>query len=929
MLDVGTVVDQFRAAMRERGIDTRDDIIPDGKLRRFRVEGDKAGSENGWYVLFADEHPNGTFGCWKRYAGEKLTWSSKETAPDWTPEQRKEWQEKMERRRLEREADDQARQAAAAEKAEQLLTEADDADDNHPYCKRKKVKAHAGVKVGRWEVTNSKGETTLVSKLALLIPIRDTRKKAWSVQAIFPHNRNVLDRDKDYLKDGAKHGFFFTIGKLTDAKVILLCEGYATGASLHEATGYPVVVAFDTSNLEAVAAALRERFPDFRIVLCGDNDRWTVKPIENPGKHYAEGAAAKVGGLVVLPEFQNLETKPTDFNDLACLEGLETVRRMIEEVLARPPASPPAPAEPLEGEVLPKESSNEPPPPDEDDDDKRSLPSGNNPFFEVLGYDHETYYIFHRIKSQLLIYDRTQFSENAFSELAPAGAFWQRYFKGGKKGSFDKISAFEFLVQCAHERGIFDPDRARGRGAWFDNGRVVYHHGGYLSVDGATCEISALKTNHIYEMQRPLPDLQAVEPLTADEGDELVFLAGDFRWKRPVSGALLIGWMLLAPICGALRWRPHVWITGGAGSGKSTILNEFVNPLLAGHNLFAQGNTTEAGLRQKLRTDALPIIFEESEQNEEKDRLRIQHVLSLIRQSSTESIARVYKGTVAGQSMEFLIRSMFCLASIQVGMKQQADLERVTILALKSKGDKSEDDGSAWEALEKKLYEKIESRPTIGARFVKRAMMMIPTIRENIHVFSSAANKFFGTAREGDQYGSLLAGYWSMYRDDVATPADALSVLDSFTWEEHRDVSDSDEGQAALSALMGSRLRTAKNQEFTIFEVLSAGCGTPVQGVEMDRIEANALLRRYGMLAKDGRLLLANLSVELQRIMDRTTFAADWRGVLLRLPGADRNDNKTASFNGVASKCVRIPIPEPETGVQKSWLTAENPVERG
>jgi len=940
VLDVGTVIEQFRAAMRERGIDVRETIIPDGVLHRVHVEGDRRGSETAWYILFADEHANGKFGCWKRYGRDSFSWSSGESQ-EWTPEQKREWHDKMERQRLEREQAETERHLATAERAQQIIDSAEDADDNHPYLKRKNVKAY-GIKVGKWEVTNSRGEISVVSKLALLIPIRDTRKKIWSVQAIFPNSRNMLERDKDYLKDGAKHGMFFTIGKPTTG-VILICEGYATGASLHEATGHAVVVAFDSGNLAAVADVVRQLFPKHIIVMCGDNDRWTLKPIENPGKYHAEAAATKVGGVVAIPDFSHSvvgDSKPTDFNDLAHFEGLEAVRRTIEEAIAKsteeeePTPEPPAttsssPAPPLEGEVLPREREEQPPADDDEDDDRPVGPSGNNAFFEILGYDHDTYYIFHRAKSQLMVYDRTQFSEAAFVELAPAGIFWQRFFKGGKKGSFDKLSALEFVINSAHERGIFDPDRARGRGAWFDNGRVVYHHGNYLSIDGQRYDISAFKSGSIYEMQRALPDLESVEPLTADEGDDIVNLAGEFRWMRPVSAALLCGWMMLAPICGALRWRPHVWITGGAGSGKSTILNEFVNPLLYGHNLFAQGNTTEAGLRQKLRTDALPILFEESEQNEEKDRLRIQHVLSLIRQSSTESIARVYKGTTAGQSMEFLIRSMFCLASIQVGMKQQADLERVTILALKSKTDEGSTD-EKWDEFSGRLHAKVTMQPQIGARFVKRAMTMIPKIRESIHSFSNAARSFFGTNREGDQYGALLAGHWSIYHDEPATIEDARALIHSYTWEEHRDVSDNDEGQAALSALMGSRLRASKNLEFTIYELSAAACGTPAHGAEVDKIEADALLRRYGIIVKDGYLLLANLSVELQKIMDRTTFAADWRGVLLRLPGADRNDNKTATFNGVASKCVRVPLPVPDgAAVQKSWLTAENPVERG
>src|SRR3546814_4223950 len=118
-----------------------------------------------------------------------------------------------------------------------------------------------------------------------------------------------------------------------------------------------------------------------------------------------------------------------------------------------------------------------------------------------------------------------------------------------------------------------------------------------------------------------------------------------FRWTKPGSAALLSGWVALAPLCGALRWRPHVWLTGGAGSGKTTVLNEYVHPLMAGCDLFAQGNSSEAGIRQELKADALPVLFDESEQNDEREAARVQAVLALNRQASTESEAKTFKGT--------------------------------------------------------------------------------------------------------------------------------------------------------------------------------------------------------------------------------------------------------------------------------------------
>ncbi len=137
--------------------------------------------------------------------------------------------------------------------------------------------------------------------------------------------------DKRYLAGGAKAGHFTPIGDLPDdVATILVCEGWATGASSHAATGLPVVAAMDAGNLRLVAPLLRQRFPSARIVLLADNDD---KPgrIENPGVAAATAAARSVDGLIAIPPV------PGDFNDLAVASGLAAVRAVIDA------AAPPAP----------------------------------------------------------------------------------------------------------------------------------------------------------------------------------------------------------------------------------------------------------------------------------------------------------------------------------------------------------------------------------------------------------------------------------------------------------------------------------------------------------------------------------------------------------------------------------------------------------
>ena len=109
----------------------------------------------------------------------------------------------------------------------------------------------------------------------------------------------------------------------------------------------------------------------------------------------------------------------------------------------------------------------------------------------------------------------------------------------------------------------------------------------------------------------------------------LIELAKKFKWDDPIYAQFLLGWIVLAPVCGALDWRPHIWITGGAGTGKTTILKYFMRPLLAGIFQSATGGTTEAGLRGTLKSDAIPVVVDEFEQNEARDKQIVQN-LSLI-----------------------------------------------------------------------------------------------------------------------------------------------------------------------------------------------------------------------------------------------------------------------------------------------------------
>jgi len=341
---------------------------------------------------------------------------------------------------------------------------------------------------------------------------------------------------------------------------------------------------------------------------------------------------------------------------------------------------------------------------------------------------------------------------------------------------------------------------------------------------------------------------------------------------------------VLAPVCGALDWRPHIWVTGPAGSGKTSLLKLFMKPLLGGMFEGATGGTTEAGLRGQLRSDAIPIVFDELEQNEQKDKQQVQNILSLARIASSEG-GKIYKGTTSGGVNTFEIRSMFCVSSINVGLVQRADLDRFCVLSLR-KDQISKDD---WVGFEARILESCIDNN--GRKLVARTILQIPLIRRNSRIIASALAIKFGQ-RYGDQYGTLLAGAWTLKPNGGGeiTVQQALAWIDSMNWENREvDTNDADEVRC-VQKILQTILQLDGGRRITVFELVqfSASGKTYANNhstAPEDEIES--ILGRYGMKVMEGCLAVANSSTNLQSLLRDTPWAGNaYRQSLRRLPEA-------------------------------------------
>lgn len=198
-----------------------------------------------------------------------------------------------------------------------------------PYMVKKKIPKLYGARITPDDTSN------------LFIPIRDIQGKIWSRQLI------ESDGTKNFKRDGRIKGCMHILGTIDPRGKVYVCEGFATGASIFQATWIPTVCAFFSGNLQAVCLALKSRYPEAQITICADNDQWNNHIPGNPGIDAAKAAAKTSGAVYRFPSFPlssdssgNSIDRPTDYNDLHILSGLAEVKRQLEAEPVDEPSEP-------------------------------------------------------------------------------------------------------------------------------------------------------------------------------------------------------------------------------------------------------------------------------------------------------------------------------------------------------------------------------------------------------------------------------------------------------------------------------------------------------------------------------------------------------------------------------------------------------------
>ena len=309
-MDTLSPQEEFARKLADLGLDLKGQLPEmDGQIHRVPLLSKQGHGLDGSYCLHGDGRPAGW--AQNHVTGDrvKLVASGVILSPAEIEKQRQERTARLQAQEQER-----AKAHEAAAQRCQAMWDSFSWASSSPYLERKGVSAF-GLKEDQGN---------------LIVPLKNAEGQLRGFQAI------ALDGQKTFARGMEKKGNFHLIGAdemdLSQGE-ILLCEGYATGASLHMATGKAVAVAFDSGNLLPVAEAIRAKYPNAAITICADNDH----SIQREGKPYNVGlekakmAAQKVNGSVKTPLFTEKEKSQglTDFNDLHKARGLEAVRHQL------------------------------------------------------------------------------------------------------------------------------------------------------------------------------------------------------------------------------------------------------------------------------------------------------------------------------------------------------------------------------------------------------------------------------------------------------------------------------------------------------------------------------------------------------------------------------------------------------------------------
>lgn len=526
--------------------------------------------------------------------------------------------------------------------------------------------------------------------------------------------------------------------------------------------------------------------------------------------------------------------------------------------------------------------------------------------FRVLGMQGDDVY-FHSLSTGSIVKLAPQSLNELNLQLLADDDYWSSIGYLQKDGGVNYKGVAKTLIKQARNLGVFDPDCVRGLGCWLDDGRVIYHAGDRLYVDSVLTPLNSLKSRFIYVARKPVRfNLDRV--LTAAEGQALCSACDLLPWGPGTRHKWsLPAFLFLSHLCGVLTHRPHGWLIGGQGSGKSYTCSNIIDPLIGPAAVKALSGTTAPGIRQTVGCDAVAVFGDEFEAKDQQTKDRIRAITELGRQAYVETGWACLHGSASGESRQYRTRSMFFFNSIAASVTESADLARFVVLEFQKR-----DDPDAFELLKTQILNTV-GQPGFAEAFAARAVRMAPLVLKAIDVFRKAIQKTCGDSRKADTFGTLAGGLWMLCYDTLPTEADAELWSKQIQWDNEGAGSSSDSDSSRVMQILrmhNHRIQDAdgRYQDMTVDDMLSAWLSNDPANSGLRSACFNGLMA-IGLHPIDDCVDVAVNNQELSKIFKNTPYG-DLYPQYLRRPPIHGEDSIFKLKTGKNVRAIRVPIRE-------------------
>lgn len=542
----------------------------------------------------------------------------------------------------------------------------------------------------------------------------------------------------------------------------------------------------------------------------------------------------------------------------------------------------------------------EPPP----SDPPQFRPDNDNPYFRCLGWDDEYHYFMLKRNRIIMLIGKQSFTSSKLGAIAPLNYFEERSLLT-PQGNIKVSQAQDHIQNMSNEIGRFNMDKVRGSGVWIDGKHKIVNTGRELFVDGNKIGYDDFPSNYIYVSSEKYFGKIEGTPANAKQGEDLLKLFEVQKWTTPQACYATLGWTLISNFGGCLNWRPHIFINGKIGSGKSWLLDNVIKPIVGDYAHYGSGADTEPGIRRSIMQEPRPVVLDEMKIKTKKDESNISNILNLIRNSSSDASAKITMASANGGTINFNVRSPFCLSSDQVPFDSEDLTSRIIQCELETPHSSLREKHERTKAEASAQYLPVLNNPDI---FRIRIFQKLQDILDDIYwlqhdelALKTPEFTFFNTNRKRANWAPLLAVIYHLTHDGKLSDNVNMATQWLFdtvgNWRDDQNISYGDE-DGIIYALIETSVRV-ETEDMTIGELL----------IRSNDDLFKKYLGRIGIkVNKKGELCIATNSEKIKQILKDKHYAQNYDAQLKRneLCINSKEKSKNVRFAEIGNRMARL-----------------------